>query len=36
MRNAQARNFEMKSCKKMLIPSNDYGIIYHNLTNETA
>ena len=36
MRNAQARNFGMKSCKKMLIPSNDYGIVYHNLTNETV
>ena len=32
----QLRNFEMKSCKKMLIPSNDYGIVYHNLTNETV
>ena len=32
----QLRNFGMKSCKKMLIPSNDYGIVYHNLTNETV
>ena len=36
MRNAQARNFGMKSCKKMLIPSNDYGIVYHNLTTKLS
>ena len=32
----QLRNFGMKSCKKMLIPSNDYGIVYHNLTTKLS
>ena len=34
--NEQVRNFGKKSCKKMLIPSNDYGILYTNLKNESV
>ena len=36
MRNAQVRNFRMKSCKKELIPSNDYGIVGAYLKNEAV